>query len=177
MLTSRFTKWMGAALIVGMLTVVGVPTVFAATSERPGYSPASAAAPDNALHELQPGQWDWYVFHTQSVNYSADTAQTASIDVTMNAVQGQGNFQIWGAQNLDQWTGGVKVTPIGQGTENASIHSDPLHYWAGSFTVNGNFYIVVQNKSNQTLDYSLTISSNNVDFPSQLSVQSVVSAQ
>lgn len=169
MFTNKFSRWMSAALVVGTLTMVSVPTAFAASDERPGYSPASAAAPDTATHTLQPGQWDWYVFHTDSLNYAADMPQNATINVTLNE-DGTGNFQIWNSDNLQQWTGGQSVTPVGQGTENKSDLKDPLHFWSGGFTVNGTFYIVVQNKGNQPLHYSLQISSQNVDFPSQLSV-------
>ncbi|MEZ4675294.1 MAG: hypothetical protein R2932_13740 [Caldilineaceae bacterium] len=33
--------------------------------ERAGYSAASAAEPTAGDHLLQPGQWDWHVFHAQ----------------------------------------------------------------------------------------------------------------
>lgn len=180
MFSRRFSNLMSTALIAGALALISLPaTAFAAPPERPGYSPASAAAPDSALHMLQPGQWDWYVFKAQIPPLHDLTASQrlennrAMIDVAMNIQQGVGNFEVWNAQTLRDWLTNVKYTPFGQGTENSALKSDPLHYWAGSFNFNGAYYLVVKNKGNTPMEYSLNISDENVTFPSNLMVQSV----
>ncbi|MCB0095801.1 MAG: hypothetical protein KDE46_08785 [Caldilineaceae bacterium] len=180
MFKKRFSKFMSAGLIAGLLAVASVPTVFAASMpERAGYSAATAAAPDSAVHTLQPGQWDWYVFKSQvpplhGLTQSQRLAQdTAKIDVTMNVQQGQGNFEIWNAQTLRDWTSNVKYTAFGQGTENDALRSDPMHFWQGSFTVNGTYYLVVKNKGNTPMNYALNITDKNVSFPSNLMIKNI----
>ncbi|MEZ4656109.1 MAG: hypothetical protein R2911_00890 [Caldilineaceae bacterium] len=186
MFIKRISMLMSAALIAGMLSMAAAPSAFAVLAERAGYSPASAAAPNTAMHELQPGQWDWYVFKAgipplHGLSQSQRMAQDkATLDVTMNIARGTGRFEVWNQTTLHDWLTNVKYTPFGQSTENylgqrsTDVDGKVIpNYWAGEFNEGGTYYLIVKNTGNTPMFYSLNTVEQNITFPSSLTVPNV----
>ncbi|MCB0122929.1 MAG: hypothetical protein KDE58_11830 [Caldilineaceae bacterium] len=192
----QLSKFASMALIAGSLSIVSVPTAFAAnaTPERAGYSAASAAMPTAGNHQLQPGQWDWYVFHPQiPVNQSRNDKgkfDGSTVDATMNLISGQGKFVVWSGDNLRDWTQNDKFNAMGEGTQvfvknttNHDTHDRNLtnnshddmvgtstYSWQGNFQQPGTYYLIVENTGSTPMNYTLTVSGNSVIFPSAMTI-------
>ncbi|MEZ4616535.1 MAG: hypothetical protein R2867_13690 [Caldilineaceae bacterium] len=192
----QLSKIASMALIAGSLSVVSVPTAFAAnaTPERAGYSAASAAEPTAGDHLLQPGQWDWYVFHAQiPVNQTRNDNgkfDGSTVDATMKLISGQGKFVVWSQDNLRDWTQNDKFSAVGQGTQvyvksatNHDAHDRNMtnnrrddmvgtstYSWQGNFQQPGTYYLIVENTGSTAMNYTLNITGNAVTFPSQMTI-------
>lgn len=206
-MVKQLSRLISIVLVAGSLSVATVPSAFAATPERVGYSAATAAMPTAGNKVLQPGQWDWYLFRSQvPMNQSKNEHGRypgATVDATMRVVNGQGAFEIWTPDMVREWAANQDFTPVGKGTqvyvedtihpsahelqiqqeETNDLNNDikPVahhivkdlattnYHWEGNFPGSGDYYLIVKNTGNQSLNYTLTVTGDLV-FPSQLSV-------
>lgn len=146
----------------------------------PGYAPASAAAPTAGAKTIAANSWQWYIFEVQIPTTKDEDVNKTTVDVNLTNLNGTTTFQVWTPDNVRQWQNGEKVTPLGEGTENkldnkqsdinAGLVSVPLHFWQGTFTDPGFFYLIVMNTTGQPATYTLSVTGSNVLFPSQLTI-------
>lgn len=139
-----------------------------------GYGPASALMPANGNVQIEPGQWQWYVFRTQAP-FNVEENKKDTIDLTQAVVKaalyvksGTVDFQVWSLDNLNNWRDNTDFTPMGQGTTNEFVTGDPLT-WQGSFRGNVDNYLIVMNHGSQPAVYSLNITGD-VTFPTSISL-------
>lgn len=133
--------------------------------------PESAVAPSSGTVQIAPGTWQWYSFRPQ-IPFGAEEDETAVVtdptDATIDAVlrehSGNVDFEVWSAEDLNDWRNSVDFEPTGAGTVNEFITGDPLS-WQGSFERGGTYYLIVKNHSSEPATYALSITGH-VSFPS-----------
>jgi archaellum component FlaG (FlaF/FlaG flagellin family) len=123
---------------------------------------------------IEPGTWQWYTFRSQvPVNAEADDdavvtdPEDATIDITLNVQAGSVGFEVWSADDLNDWQNDVDFDPTGIGTENEYITNDPL-FWQGSFQTNDTYHLIVKNTGAEAAFYALDITGH-VSFPASVS--------
>jgi hypothetical protein len=134
----------------------------------------SGTGPNNALttfgqsRTLQPGQQQWFTFQLGG-NSSSTAHPTVQVQLSANP-QGAAGFAIWTPQRLHDYnlTAGSSnpVQPVGRGTQVTSIDSNGNTvtqyngdlFWKGDARTGGTFYVVVQNTSQNPVQYTLTLS-------------------
>jgi hypothetical protein len=124
---------------------------------------------------ISPGQWQWYAIRSQvpaGVEESVDDVVTDPRDATINAVlrtqSGKVDFDVWSADDLNNWINAEEFDPTGAGTPNEFLAGTPLT-WQGSFETNTTLYLIVKNRTAQPANYTLSVTGN-VSFPSQLAL-------
>ncbi|MEZ4620687.1 MAG: hypothetical protein R2867_34970 [Caldilineaceae bacterium] len=147
----------------------------------PGDSAGMAVHPSSGAVTIQPNSWQWYIFRSQvPVNVDSegndivDGTVKADIDATLNVQAGTVDFEVWSADDLNNWYDSSSFDPLGAGTENEFMNGDPL-FWQGSFEANNNYYLIVMNSSSQAATYTLDITGD-VRFPSDLALDSAMPA-
>jgi len=143
-----------------------------------GTGPESTLMPAEGNVMIDGNSWQWYSFRSQlpvDVDSDGNDVVTNPSDATINALlrakSGNVDFEVWSADDLNNWRNDNEFEATGTGTTNEFISGDPL-FWQGSFTTNNVYYLIVMNRSAEPASYSLDISGN-VSFPSaaSLSVQ------
>jgi len=178
-MSAKISKPMSIVLMVAMLFSLGTGAVFAQDATlNPGDGPGMALQPASGTVTIAPNSWQWYIFRSQvPVNVDADgndvvtNPEDATIDATLRMISGNVDFEVWSDENLNNWNNSSDFDPMGTGTENEFITGDPL-FWQGSFPTNDNYYLIVQNKSNQAATYTLDITGH-LRFPTELSLDSM----
>jgi hypothetical protein len=162
-----------ASPISAMLTIKG-DGVALAPARVPAAAPALAATAinmddpgratliDNKPHSIPANSAMWFSF-----NYAGtDTNPKPNVMITLvNGANSGVNFQVWSAQNLNDWW---DQKPVGQGTAasvncdiggaagNTGCQSSDLT-WVGSFGNTGTYYVRVVNSTNAPMNFVLTI--------------------
>lgn len=173
---TKFSKFLSLLLVLALLAGFGAGTALAQDmTSRPGAGPADALMPADGVVSIEPGQWQWYIFRSQvpvNVEEDDDAVVTNPEDATINAAlrlqSGAVDFEVWSANDLNNWRNDSDFDPMGVGTTNEFMPGDPL-FWQGSFQGNNSYYLIVKNRSAQTSFYALDISGN-VAFPSTLAL-------
>lgn len=136
-----------------------------------GTSPESALMPASGYVMIPATSWQWYSFNSQvpvEVDSEGNDIVTNPADATINALlrtkSGSVDFEVWSADNLNNWINNKEFDAMGAGTENEFISGDPL-FWQGSFNHNSTYYLIVMNRTAEPVYYSLDITGN-VSFPS-----------
>lgn len=137
--------------------------------------PESALMPATGNVQIAPGTWQWYSFRPQ-IPFGAEEDDTAVVtdptDATIDAVlreqSGNVDFEVWSADDLNNWRNGVDFEATGAGTVNEFLSGDPLS-WQGSFERGGTYYLIVKNSGSEPATYSLNITGD-VSFPSTSSL-------
>jgi hypothetical protein len=150
-------------------------TDMATTSPEIGTGPENTLMPTDGYVMIAPNSWQWYSFRSQvpvDVDSEGNDIVTDPSDATINAIlrtrSGNVDFEVWSADDLNNWRNSSDFDPMGAGTENEFISGDPL-FWQGSFENNNVYYLIVMNRSAQPAYYSLDITGN-VSFPSMASL-------
>lgn len=170
----RFSKAVSMLAVVALLTMSFATMAFAATAPiSAGDGPDTALAPSAGARTVAAGAMQWYVFEVQTPVNPDNSRGSTTVDVTLTNLDGKATFEVWSPDNVKAWQAGDKFSPVGAGTENAAIHSDPLNFWQGTFSEPGLFYLVVQNSTDKPATYTLNFSGSNVLFPSQLVMPSL----
>ncbi|MEZ4861453.1 MAG: hypothetical protein R3C14_09105 [Caldilineaceae bacterium] len=145
------------------------PSNTASTAEL-ATGPSTAVAPASGSVRIGPGQWQWYVFHSQVPFTKVDTTEDvvtnpndATVDAALRTSSGSVDFQVWSSNDLNNWRDNVDFTPMGKGTVNDFMSGDPL-FWQGSFRTNSDYYLIVMNRTDQPAFYTLNITGD-VSFP------------
>lgn len=173
---TKLSKILSLLVMVAMLTTLGVGAAFAQDlSAGPGSGPSTAVRPTAGTVEIAPGTWQWYAFRSQ-VPVKADDADEAFvlanrldqavIDATLRVQSGNVDFEIWSANDLNNWINNSDFDATGAGSVNEEIAGDPL-FWQGAFTTNSTMYLIVMNRGSQAATYNLDITGN-VAFPTEL---------
>jgi len=89
--------------------------------------------------------------------------EDATIDIALHVQSGSVAFEVWSAEDLNNWRNDVDFDPTGVGTENEYITNDPL-FWQGSFQTNDTYHLIVKNTGTEAASYMLDITGN-VTFP------------
>lgn len=173
---TKFSKFLSLLVMVAMLTTLSVGTAFAQDlSAGPGSGPGNAVRPTAGTVEIAPGSWQWYAFRSQ-VPVQADDADEAVvlanrlneavINATLRVQWGNVDFEVWSANDLNNWINNSDFNATGAGSVNEEISGDPL-FWQGAFTTNSTMYLIVMNRGSQAATYNLDITGN-VAFPTEL---------
>jgi hypothetical protein len=174
---TKLSKFLSGLLVAALLVTAGASAAFAQElNAGPGSGPGNAARPTAGAVEIAPGSWQWYAFRSQvPVQGDEDEAvvianrlNEAVINATLRTQSGNVDFEVWSADNVNEWIAANDFDPVGAGTENESITGDPL-YWEGAFTTNNTYYLIVMNRGSQAATYSLDVTGN-VSFPTQLAL-------
>ena len=173
---TKFSKFLSLLVMVAMLTTLGAGAAFAQDlSAGPGSGPGTAVRPTAGTVEIAPGTWQWYKFTSQiPVNVDAkgkdvtNVKDIAEIDAILREVSGNVDFEIWSADDLNNWINSTDFEPTGAGTTNESLSGDPL-FWQGAFTTNNGYYLIVMNRGSQPAIYNLSMMGD-VSFPSATSL-------
>lgn len=173
---TKFSKFLSLFVIVAMLVTLGAGAAFAQDlSAGPGSGPGSAVRPTAGTVEIAPGTWQWYAFRSQVPVKAEDADDTvgipavlseAVIDATLRVQSGDVDFEVWSANDLNNWVNDNDFDATGAGAINEEIVGDPL-FWQGAFTVNSTLYLIVMNRGNQAATYNLDITGD-VAFPTEL---------
>lgn len=169
---TKLSKVMSLLVIMALLATLGAGAVLAQDlSTGAGDGPGTAVSPSAGVVQIQPGSWQWYLFRSQrpvNVEENEEDVVTnptdATIDATVRVESGKVDFEVWSADDLNNWINDTDFTPTGVGTTNEFMNGDPL-FWQGSFQGNNNYYLIVKNRSTDPAFYSLDITGN-VSFPS-----------
>lgn len=179
---TKFSKVFSLLLIIALLAPWGAGSALAQDmTSTPGAGPGDALMPADGVVSIGPGQWQWYVFRSQvpvSVEDDDEDVVTDPADATVNAAlrvrSGNVDFEVWSANDLNNWYNDSDFDPMGVGTTNEFLPGDPL-FWEGSFEGNSNYYLIVMNRSAQTSYYALDITGD-VAFPSTLALSTGMEA-
>ncbi len=179
---TKFSKSISMVAMVAMLFTMSMGVAFAQTPTlSAGDGPTVAVSPTASTVTIAPHSWQWYVFRSQvpvnvdsSGNDIVTNPEDATINATLRVKSGNVDFEVWSADNLNNWRNSSDFDPVGVGTTNEFISGDPI-FWEGSFQSNNNYYLIVQNNSAQEATYTLDITGN-VAFPSDLALNSSVPA-
>ena len=173
---TKFSKFLSLFVIVAMLVTVGAGAALAQDiSAGAGSGPGSAVRPTANTVEIAPGTWQWYAFRSQvpvKAEEADDTVGVAPvlseavIDATVRVQSGSVDFEIWSANDLNNWINNSDFDATGAGSVNEEIAGDPL-FWQGAFTTNSTLYLIVMNRGTQAATYNLDITGN-VAFPTEL---------
>ncbi len=177
-MNTKFTKSISIVAMVAMLFTMSMGAAFAQTATlNAGDGPTVAVSPTASTVTIAPQTWQWYVFRSQlpvnvdsSGNDIVTNPEDATINATLRVKSGDVGFEVWSANDLNNWRNSSDFDPLGIGTTNEFISGDPL-FWKGSFQANNNYYLIVQNNNTQEATYTLDITGN-VAFPSDLALNS-----
>jgi hypothetical protein len=125
-----------------------------------GTGPADALAPTGQWTTEAPSQRTWYDFQ-----YGGDGSQILvrmAVDSNHPA-----SFEVWTADQIQQWVHGDTVTPVGQGSTSDYFGGDLA--WSGSFNEPGTYYVIVSDASLVPETYNLQIMGDAVTLPSGVS--------
>jgi hypothetical protein len=178
-MSTKSLKTFSLFLIVALLAAFSAGPAMAASGA--GGGPDTGAMPTDSIVRIESGQWQWYVFRSQvpvGVENDSNDLVTSPSDATINATlrveSGAVDFEVWDANNLNEWRNSKEFDPMGAGTENEFLPNDPL-FWQGSFTTNTNYYLIVMNRAAEPAYYRLDITGN-VSFPSGLALDNAMPA-
>lgn len=155
------------------LTVEQPAAVSAPATTELGIDAASAVMPAKGNVQIQSGQWQWYAF-TPQVPLSTEikdedaVVEYAKVDAALRVQSGNVSFQVWSADDLNNWRNGTDFNATGVGTVNESLSGDPL-FWQGRFEGNNTYYLIVKNTGTQPAVYSLNVTGD-VSFPTTASL-------
>jgi hypothetical protein len=175
-MSKKLPKFLSLLVIVALLATFGAGAALAQEMTGvPGDGPANAVMPSAGTVTIGPGQWQWYAIRSQvpvGVEESADDVVTDPRDATINAVlrtqSGKLDFDVWTADDLNNWINAEEFDPTGAGTPNEFIAGTPLT-WQGSFETNKTLYLIVKNRTAQPANYTLNVTGN-VTFPAHLAL-------
>lgn len=181
-MSTRISRPLSIIVMVAMLFTLGAGAVFAQDATlTPGDGPGTAVHPTADAVTIAPHSWQWYVFRSQvPVNVDSDgndivtNPEDATVNATLRTVAGDVSFEVWSADDYNNWVNNKDFFPMGSGTENEFIAGDPL-FWQGSFPTNSNYYLIVMNNSGQSATYTLDITGN-MRFPTDLTLNSTAPA-
>jgi archaellum component FlaG (FlaF/FlaG flagellin family) len=175
----QFSKFVSALMITTLLATFGAGSVWAQETITDEAVPAIPTA--GSLVRIEPGTWQWYTFRSQvPVNVEDDDdavvtdPEDATIDITVDVQAGSVGFEVWSADDLNDWQNDVDFDPTGIGTENEYITNDPL-FWQGSFETNDTYHLIVKNTGAEAAFYSLDITGH-VSFPDSVGVATETTA-
>jgi len=173
-------KYLSMLLMSSMLFTMSAGVASAQdTTVVPGEGPSTAVQPSEGEVTIAPNTWQWYVIRSQvpvrvdsEGNDIVNNFEDAIIDATLRTKADNIDFEVWSAQNLNDWLASEEFDPTGAGTENEFITGDPL-FWQGAFETNDNLYLIVMNRSGAPANYTLSVTGD-VRFPSELRLDSVL---
>ena len=160
-MTNKLHSIVVSAAILASVLGVSVGSPMAASAA--GTGPADALAPTGQWTTEAPSQRTWYDFQ-----YGGDGSQILvrmAVDSSNPA-----SFEVWTADQIQQWVHGDTVTPVGQGSANDSFGGDLV--WSGNFNEPGTYYVIVSDTSSAPETYDLQITGDavtlqNVAAPAQ----------
>ncbi len=169
---TKFSKFVSMLMIATLLATLGAGSVLAQETNTPSDG-ADAVIPTGSV-EIAAGTWQWYTFRSQvpvDVEEDDDAVVTdpedATIDIALYVQSGSVGFEVWSADDLNNWRNDVDFDPTGIGTVNEFMTNDPL-FWQGSFETNDTYHLIIMNRGTEAATYSLDITGN-VTFPSSAS--------
>jgi archaellum component FlaG (FlaF/FlaG flagellin family) len=157
---TKFSKFVSGTMVAALITTFGAGSAWA--QETTTVSDA-ALAPTAGLTRIEPGTWQWYTFRSQvPVDAEEDDEdvvtdpEDATINIALQTQTGVVSFEVWSADDLNDWQNDVDFDPTGVGTENEFITNDPL-FWEGSFETNDSYHLIVKNNGTEPAFYALAI--------------------
>lgn len=171
-MVKKFSKLFSLLTVIALLATVGAGAAFAQTTTATlGDGPANALMPASGVVRIDPGQWQWYIFRSQApisteVEDEDPVTEDAVVDAVLRVQSGAVDFEVWSANDLNNWINSEDFDATGIGTQNESLPGDPLT-WQGSFEGNNSYYLIVKSRSATASYYALNVTGN-VAFPSTL---------
>jgi len=144
-----------------------------------GTGPENALSPAAETVTLDPGAIRWYTF---KYDWDGESDPSEVIAELQMEEAGSISFEVWSQDDLQRWQNGEDFTPTGAGTpavvfgdENTDRDRARLR-WVGSSAATVTFYLLVENNSDSSAAYMLTITGDTISFPmAQMSESSVMS--
>ena len=173
-MVKKFSKLLSVLTVIALLVTLGAGAALAQTvTGTPGDGPANALMPASGVVRIDPGQWQWYTFRSQAplsteIEDEDPVIEHAKVDAALRVQSGTVSFEVWSADNLNNWRNGTDFDATGIGTTNESLSGDPL-FWQGNFEGNNNYYLIVKNTGAQPAVYSLNVTGD-VSFPATTSL-------
>lgn len=138
-------------VVLAVLLAIGLFAVSAQSGEL-----ATASAPAAGWLTLDVGERAWYAFC-----YPGDGTE---IHIRMAvSPKDSARFSVWSEADALAWIDGGAEKPIGRGTANEAMGGD-LN-WAGRITIQGRYYVLVEQVGANAAGYQLDISGSSVSFP------------
>lgn len=142
-----------------------------------GTDAGNAVTPTGQRTTLAPRERRWYTFKynfDQEENANDDTvendASEAIVELRM-AQAGALSFEVWSQDDVSRWENGEDFTPTGAGTPAFAIgegnddRDRTLLRWVGSGEATVTYYLIVQNNTDETVTYRLSVMGEAVSFP------------
>jgi hypothetical protein len=171
-MVTKFSKLLSLLMAFTLLLTVGAGAALAQDATgRLGDGPTNALMPAQGVVQIEAGQWQWYAFRSQApvsteIIDEDPVLEDAIVDAVLRVQSGAVDFEVWSANDLNNWINDTDFDPTGVGTTNEFLPGDPLS-WQGAFEGNNTYYLIVKNRSAQPSFYALNIMGN-VAFPSTL---------
>ncbi len=143
-------KFVGFGIVLSVLLVTGF--VLAGNSAAAGGTGVGdALIPTGASMTAMPESKTWYKFDESGSN------KTITIALDANG-QGGIQFSVYTPEAITKWFNGEKLQALGVSS------STPVHdrVWEGRFRAAGTYYIVVENKSQNSIEYRLNVTGEGV---------------
>lgn len=132
-----------------------------------GYSPYDAVAPTEGEITLNAGETRWYTFN---YDYNDSDNPSEAIAILNMELPESVSFEVWNQDTIREWVNGDEYDAIGAGTPVKLNNSDGTDLdldtiqWVGSSRASDQYYIVVENETNQAATFSLSVSGEDVSF-------------
>ncbi len=132
-----------------------------------GYGPYDAIAPTEGEVVLAPGEARWYTFKYDYDDSDSPSDAIAVLDMTMPESV---SFEVWTPDTVREWVNGDEYNAIGAGT-NVKIDNDDDSdlnlnrlQWVGGSKASGQYFIVVENETDQAATFTLAVTGEDVKF-------------
>lgn len=132
-----------------------------------GYSPYDAVSPTEGEVTLAAGETRWYTFNYDYDDSDSPSEALAILDMEMPASV---SFEVWTQNTVREWVNGDEYHAIGAGT-NVKIDNDVdsdldlnTLQWVGSSKASEQYFIVVENETDQAVTFSLSVTGEDVKF-------------
>lgn len=165
-------------MTMGMTGTTGmVDTGSMAGAMMGGTDAGNAVTPTGQRTTLAPRERRWYTFKynfDQEENANDDTVENDASEVIAElrmAQAGALSFEVWSQDDVSRWQNGEDFTPTGAGTPAFAIgegdddRDRTLLRWVGSGEATVTYYLIVQNNTDETVTYRLSVMGESVSFP------------
>ncbi|MBX3011572.1 MAG: hypothetical protein KF832_08685 [Caldilineaceae bacterium] len=133
-----------------------------------GTGPDDALSPTGETTTLDPHARRWYVF---KYDYTVGENPSQVIAELQMDEPGSISFEVWSQDDLNRWRNGEDFTPTGAGTPAFAIGAGAdnrdrtLLRWAGGSRATVTYYLIVENNTDNPMNYTLTVNGPTVSFP------------
>lgn len=131
--------------------------------------PASALTPTGARRTLAPGETRWFTFqYTAGADDDDPSEAVAELAI---AKPDSINLEVWTEEDVRMWANGEEFDPTGVGSPAYALEDEDsdnrnlrLLRWVGSGAAKTTWYLIVENETDVSVPYRLTVTGPDVVF-------------